>query len=230
MSPNTISPFDFLEQVPELQGLPKTDLNFLLSKSSILEIENGGVIFHQGDKAEFFYYVVEGKISMGGCSQAGRESVNCIAGRKDMFCCLPALDMNPYPVTATSIGLSKIIRIPTNTFQDVCLRHPSIYQKFVARVCLNIREIEQRHGQRMESATSRVASLLVGLNRKNSHPIRLTRAEVAKLVGITVETAIRTLSQFDKKGIIQSKRGLVKIIDKDKLRELSELPPDGQEH
>ncbi len=228
MSPNTISPFDFLDQVPELQGLPKPDLNTLLSKSSVLEFKDGDAIFHHGDKAEYFYYVVEGKVSMGGCSQGGRESVNCIAGKKDMFCCLPALDMNPYPVTAVSIGPSKVIRINTKIFQEICLRHPLIYQKFVARVCGNIREIEQRHGQRMDSAVSRVAALLVGLNKKSSRPIPLTRAEIAKLVGITVETAIRTLSQFDKKGIIQSKRGLIKIIDQKKLYELSELPPDDQ--
>ena len=129
MSPNPISPFDFLEQVPELQGLPKTDLNILLSKSSVLEIANGGVIFNQGDKADFFYYVVEGKISMGGCSQARRESLNCIAGKKDMFCCLPALDLNPYPVTAVSVGPSTVIRIPTKLFQEVGLRHRSVYQK-----------------------------------------------------------------------------------------------------
>jgi CRP-like cAMP-binding protein len=227
MCPITISPFSFLEQIPELQGLPKQALNSLSSKSSILEFADNEVIFHRGGTAKFFYFVIEGKVSMGECSKAGRESVNCIAGRKDLFCCLPALDMNPYPVTAISIGLSKVIRIPTKIFQEVCLRHPATYQIFVTRVCSNLRQIEQRHGQRMESATSRIALLLVGLNKKSNHPIRLTRAEVAKLVGVTVETTIRTLSQLGKKGIIQSKRGLIKIIDKDKLYELSELPPAG---
>lgn len=224
MTPLSISPFSFLEQIPELQDLPKADLNYLLSKSSILELRDNEAVFHQGDKAEYLYFVIEGKVSMGGCSPAGRESVNCIAGRKDLFCCLPALDMNPYPVTALSVGLSKVIRIPIKTFQEVCIRYPAIYQKFVARVCSNLREIEQRHGQRMDSAISRIASLLVNLNKKSSHPIRLTRSEIAKLVGITVETAIRTLSQMDKQNIIQSKRGLIKIIDKEKLFELSELP------
>lgn len=225
MPPNSIlSPFDLLEQIPELQPLPKPELNILLSKSSLLEYKDGETIFHQGDKADFFFYVIEGKVSMGGCSQAGRESVNCIAGKKDMFCCLPALDMNPYPVSAVSIGTSKVIRIRTKVFQEICLRYPAVYQKFVFRVCSLMREIEQRHMQRTGSAISRVASLLVRSNKVESQPIRLTRSEIAKLVGVTVETAIRILSQLGKEGIIRSARGSIKIIDEDRLYKLSELP------
>lgn len=142
MSSTPTSLFSFLERVPELQGLPKSELNHLLSKSSILELQEGEAVFQQGGKSEFFYFVLEGKVSMGGCSKAGRESVNCIASRKDLFCCLPALDMQPYPVTATSVGPSKVIQIPIPVFQEVCLRHPTIYQKFVIRVCANLREVE----------------------------------------------------------------------------------------
>lgn len=99
MSPNPISPFDFLEQVPELQALPKPDLNILLSKSSVLEFGDGETIFRRGNKADFFYYVMDGKVSMGECSKRGRESANCIAGKKDMFCCLPDLP----PVTGPPV-------------------------------------------------------------------------------------------------------------------------------
>lgn len=217
MTPLSAGPFNFLDQIPEFHDLPKSDLNYLLSKSFVLEMQDNEVIFSKGDKSDFFYFVIEGKVSMGGCSQNGQESTTCIARKKEMFCCLPALDMNPYPVTAVSSGPSKIIRIPTKVFHEICLRHPMTYQKFVNRVCSILRDVVQRHNRRMESAASRISALLISLNEKNNHPIRLTRAEIAKMVGVTVETSIRTLSLMNKQKIIESSRSVIKILDKDKL-------------
>lgn len=222
LSPVPLSPFSFLEQLPEFQSLPKSDLNYLMSKCTVRELSNGQVIFQEGESSDFVYFVVDGKISMGNCTQSGRETTMCIAGRKDFFCCLPALDFKPYPVAAQSIGPSTVIKLPLSIFQEICRKHPLIYQKFVTKTCEILRGVAHRHNNRTESAFSKIASLLVNLHSKSTHPIRLTRAEVAKLVGVTVETAIRSLSEMDKQKVIQSKRGVIKIIDKEKLFELSE--------
>lgn len=190
-----------------------------MSKCTVLEISNCEMLFREGDSSDSVYFVVEGKVSMGNCTQSGRESTMCIAGRKDFFCCLPALDLKPYPVAAQSIGSSIVIKLPIAIFQEICRKHPSVYQKFVAKTCQILRDVAHRHNNRTESALSKIASLLVTLQSKSTHPIRLTRAEVAKLVGVTVETAIRTLSQMDKQKVIQSRRGVIKVIDKEKLSE-----------
>ncbi|MCG3176615.1 MAG: hypothetical protein MOGMAGMI_01573 [Candidatus Omnitrophica bacterium] len=221
MPKSPISPFDFLAHVPELSSLPRPELNYLVSKSALIEIKPKQILFSQGEPSQYFYVVIEGRVSMGDCGSSGRETVSCIAGRRDIFCCLPALDHKPYPATAVSATDAKALRIPIAVLQEIGSRNPSVYQMFVAKVCANLRVIEQRHSQRMEPAVTRISSLLIDQYEKTPHPIRLTRAEIAKLTGTTVETAIRTLSQLGKRGILQSRRGLIKVVEAKKLYELA---------
>jgi len=43
--------------------------------------------------------------------------------------------------------------------------------------------------------------------------LSLTRQDIAEMAGTTVETAIRTMSKFRKKGLVQTKRGRVIILE-----------------
>jgi len=63
------------------------------------------------------------------------------------------------------------------------------------------------------------------LSAKVGLTLPFTRQELADMVGITTETAIRVMSQLKDRGIIGSSRGKVIILDKEKLRLLSEGPP-----
>ena len=63
------------------------------------------------------------------------------------------------------------------------------------------------------------------LSSKIGPTLPFTRQEIADMVGTTIETAIRVMSQFKDRGIISSVRGKVTILDKEKLRLLSEGYP-----
>jgi len=81
----------------------------------------------------------------------------------------------------------------------------------------------------LEKVESRIASLLIKLSdkagEKNSDglllTIKLTKQDIAEMVGTTVETSIRTMSKLSKAGIISSKGGKILIRDLDKLRSLT---------
>ena len=45
----------------------------------------------------------------------------------------------------------------------------------------------------------------------------LARQDIADMLGITVETASRALSQFRKDGVIRSGRRWIAIVDRDRL-------------
>ncbi|MGD2081296.1 MAG: helix-turn-helix domain-containing protein, partial [Nitrospirota bacterium] len=50
---------------------------------------------------------------------------------------------------------------------------------------------------------------------------RLTKQDIADMVGTTVETSIRTMSQFKKSGIVAEEEGQIVIKDPEKLRALA---------
>ena len=51
--------------------------------------------------------------------------------------------------------------------------------------------------------------------------MRLTKQDVADMVGTTVETSIRTFSKFKKQGLVTDKDGKIVIKDREGLAALS---------
>lgn len=50
--------------------------------------------------------------------------------------------------------------------------------------------------------------------------MKLTKQDIAEMVGTTVETSIRTMSKLTKAGIVSAKAGNIIIRDPDKLKSL----------
>ena len=63
------------------------------------------------------------------------------------------------------------------------------------------------------------------LSAKLGLTLPFTRQDIAEMAGTTTETAIRVLSHLKDRGIIRSARGKVIILNEEKLRLLSEGPP-----
>jgi CRP/FNR family transcriptional regulator len=80
----------------------------------------------------------------------------------------------------------------------------------------------------LEKVESRIASLLVKLADKAGEKVpegvmismKLTKQDIAEMVGTTVETSIRTMSKLTKAGIVAAKTGNIVIRDLNKLKSL----------
>ena len=80
----------------------------------------------------------------------------------------------------------------------------------------------------LERVESRIASLLLKLSDKMGKQadegllidMKLTKQDIADMVGTTVETAIRTMSKLKKSGYISEKGGRILILDREGLASL----------
>src|SRR2546430_5196131 len=68
------------------------------------------------------------------------------------------------------------------------------------RLASTLIELGERFGDEMEDGTTLI-------------PLRLTRAELAALVGTTVETTIRTLSRWSREGLVATVDGGLTVRD-----------------
>ena len=81
--------------------------------------------------------------------------------------------------------------------------------------------------ERVERRIARILLKLAATTGSSSEEgivieLSLTRQDIAEMVGTTVETAIRTMSKFRKKGLVQTKRGRVVILDPHQLVRIAE--------
>jgi len=81
----------------------------------------------------------------------------------------------------------------------------------------------------LERVEARIAALLLKLSNKVGVEtdkgllidMRLTKQDVADMVGTTVETSIRTFSKFKKQGLLTDSNGKIIIKDREGLMSLS---------
>ena len=203
----------------ELAELPEEAIGQLAIASRIQRFSRGQVIFEEGQKSSEVWIMIQGKAVLGYQTASGSASATCIAGRGDLFCCLPVLDGKSYPVTAMSEAASKVLVVPANLFREILGRFPKVFQNVLRRMCANLRAVECGHCHRVDRVPLRIMQTLVDLHAKHGAEILLTRWDVARLAGTTVETAIRVVAFMEKKNLIISSKKKIVIPDSDKLRE-----------
>jgi len=183
-------------------------------------------IFWDGDAPEWFYTVAEGKVKVLKHSSLGKEFIIAFFGPGEMFGEVAVFENKPYPASAQAVAETKVVGIKREDFLSFLANRPQVALRIINVLGGRLRDAQGRlrdlAGERVEQ---RLASLLLMLSSKLGLTLPFTRQEIADMVGTTTETAIRVMSHLKDRGIIRSVRGKVIILDEEKLRLLSEGPP-----
>jgi len=201
-----------------------------LNELATLSIEHGFTpnefIFWDGDSPEWFYIVAEGKVKVLKHSSSGKEFIIAFFGPGEMFGEVAVFENKPYPASAQAVIETKVIGVKKDDFLPFLANRPQVALKIISVLGGRLRDAQSRlrdiAGERVEQ---RLASVLLMLSVKFGPTIPFTRQEIADMVGTTIETAIRVISTLKNRRIIRSVRGKVIILDEQKLRLLSEGPP-----
>jgi CRP/FNR family transcriptional regulator len=183
-------------------------------------------IFWDGDTPQWFYIVAEGKVKVLKHSSLGKEFIVAFFGPGEMFGEVAVFENKPYPASAQAVAETKVVGIKREDFLSFLTNRPQVALRIINVLGGRLRDAQGRlrdlAGERVEQ---RLASVLLMLSSKLGLTLPFTRQEIADMVGTTTETAIRVMSHLKDRGIIRSVRGKVIILNKEKLRILSEGPP-----
>ena len=187
-------------------------------------------IFSEGDMPEWFYIVLKGKIKITKLSHEGKEIILEIISPYDIFGGVAVLQNFPYPANAVAMEYSEVIKIAQQSLMHLIDRFPNLMYFITLQLGDRMRSShDSLKNIALERVESRIAALLLKLSNKVGIEtsegllidIRLTKQDVADMVGTTVETSIRTFSKFKKQGLIADMDGKFIIKDLKKLMELS---------
>jgi CRP/FNR family transcriptional regulator len=186
----------------------------------------GEFIFWDGDAPEWFYIVAEGKVKVLKHSSSGREFIIAFFAPGEMFGEVAVFENKSYPASAQAVTETKVVGVKREDFLSFLANRPQVALRIINLLGGRLRDAQGRlrdlAGERVEQ---RLASVLLMLSAKLGLTLPFTRQEIADMVGTTTETAIRVMSNLKDRGIIRSARGEVIILDEEKLRLLSEGPP-----
>ena len=183
-------------------------------------------IFWEGDTPQWFYIIAEGKVKVLKHSSLGREFIISFFGPGEMFGEVAVFENKPYPASAQAVTETKVVGLKRENLLTFLSNHPQVALKIINVLGGRLRDAQSRlrdlAGERIEQ---RLASVLLMLSTKLGPTLPFTRQEIADMVGTAIETVIRAMSQLKERGIIRSLRGKVIILNKEKLRLLSEGHP-----
>lgn len=180
------------------------------------EYEKGHVLFCEGDKAHFYYQVVEGKIKMCNCNDEGKEFIQGIFEEGESFAEPPLFDDGTYPASAVADTDVTIIRLRKENFLQLLKDNFDIHFNFTQLLAKRLR-FKSMMSKEISSygPQHRIMSLLKeykknkGFINGSRMKVELTRQQIADMTGLRVETVIRSIRDLYDEGKLVIEKGKV---------------------
>ena len=186
----------------------------------------GRFVFWEGDAPEWFYMVVSGRVKVHKQSSLGREFIIAFFDPGEMFGEVAVFENKPYPASAQAVVDAEVLGIEREAFLSFLAGRPEVALAIISVLGGRLRDAQERlsvtTGERVEQ---RIAGTLLMLSSKVGPTLPFTRRQIADMTGTTTETVIRVMGRLRDGGIIGSTRGKTTIIDGNRLRLLSQGPP-----
>ena len=186
----------------------------------VLNFKNNETICSEGDASDKFYILSEGNVKILKHTMMGKDIILEIMSPGDIFGGVAVLDNKPYPAAANAMKSSRVIKISRQNLLKIMEDYPILKLEIVKYFSDKLRDAhEMLKNIATERVERRIAALLLKLSEKagvddsgfRRIEFSLTRQEISEMVGTTVETCIRTMSKFQKNGMIKSADGRISI-------------------
>lgn len=223
-----------------IETLKKSEIFSLLKEEELGEIstlfeespvKNNHYVFMEGDPCRWLYIVAKGRIKIFKNTLAGKDVILEIKSPGDIFGCVAVLDNRPFPASAQAMESASVIKIDRQNLLKIMEAYPALKLGTAKYFSDRLRDAhDMLKNIATERVEKRIASMLLKLSEKvgvkeNSYTkidFPLTRQEIAEMVGTTVETCIRSMSKFQKQGMVKSSGNRI-LIKADSLKKYIEF-------
>lgn len=188
-------------------------------------------IFYEGEKPSGVYIVCTGKIKIYKSSRTGQQLLTRIESPGDLLGHISTLAGWPYAGSAEAMKESVISMIEQNELENFLLKHTKASLALLKEVSRDVRRGEAKARDiAFKPARSRLAGTLVrmidavpaGKTSRRPTVTAIKRKELAEMAGLTIETTVRLLKDFETRSLILRKSKDILITDLEKLRSIAE--------
>jgi CRP-like cAMP-binding protein len=213
-----------LSRGPLFAGLVEAELGRVLALGVRRRAPVGTWLFHERAAAETLFVLVEGRARVTRQGAEGQLLVLNLAGAGDVLGCAILGGARAYPGSAEVIEDATLLAFDRAALTALVAELPVVSRNALQILSGRMEELRDRlHEMTTESVERRVAHVLVRLacraEAAQLRPeLRLTRQDLAELVGSNQYTVSRVVARFEKSGWIEGGRGRVTVLDVEALR------------
>lgn len=211
--------------------LSEAEINFIDKHSKLIEVPKGETIFNEDAKPFALFCLFEGKVKLFKTGDEGKEQIVRFANNDDIIGYRALLSGDNYRCSGSAIVDSTLLSIPSEVIEEVFDRNLYMYKIFLKLLANDLRQAEVTITDLAQKPVrERVAECIIllketyELDDEGYINVKLSREEMANIVGTATETVIRLLSEFKKDEIIEMDIRRIRILDDEKLRRTAYRP------
>lgn len=167
-------------------------------------LAKGKTLFLEGEVPVFYYQVLSGTMKMNNYNRNGNETIQAIFTKGQSFGEPAILGDFPFPANAEAVENTHLICLEKDRFIEMLRAHTDICIELLRGISKRL-QFKAMIAKEMSGheAEHRILTLLKYLksNAKTDGEFRvdITRQTIASLVGLRVETVIRTIGELKRK-------------------------------
>ena len=220
-----------LRHVSVFQNATVEDLKLIAQNAIQRSLEEGEFFFFQGDPADYLYVLISGRAKLTQMNGAGQQVNLRTINEWQMFGALGAVRENAvYPASAQAMEQSTALAIRSDYFHELLRTRPYLSFDLMKLMTGYIQEMQERYRElATEKVERRLARTLLRLtaqigvkNADGGIELTFTRQDLAEMSGTTLFTASRVLSEWEKRGLVESGRERVVIRSPHELVQIAE--------
>ena len=196
----------------------------LQTAGTVIRVAEGREIFAEGEDADTFYKVVSGVVRVCKFLTDGRRQIEAFHVAGEIF----GFELGEERVlSAEAVSDCTLISYRRHNVEQIAQRNESVSHQLLQLAMHNLAQAQDHSlllGRR--GAAEKVAGFILGWARRCQTEelvhLAMSRQDMADYLGLTIETVSRSLSQFERDGIIAlpSTRQL-KVLNADALEDLA---------
>ena len=190
------------------------------------------VVFHEGTPAAGLYVVCQGIVKLYRSDRFGRDFIIDVATPGAILGELSLDDDETYSSSAEALTEAQLAFLPRERLVHFIERHPDVAVRLIATLSKALAGARRKAGElALKRADARLADLLLRLAEESRRagpttgPTRVrlvySRRELAEMIGVSTETAIRLLAKLKRNRMIATEGGDIVIADAERLTRLA---------
>jgi CRP-like cAMP-binding protein len=205
-------------------GLTEDNFDLIHDPIDQFDLKPGTALYKAGDVGEHMYTVRSGAIKLVQYLPDGSQRIVRIARTTDVLG-LEALLDEGYHHDAVALQRSEVCRFPTRVVRNFSRDNPTLHRELMSRWQRALTEADAWLTELSTgSARQRVARLLLRLvsDPESSECELFSREDMGAMLGITTETASRTIASFKRESLLVESRPNGFLLDIPNLRRIAE--------
>ncbi len=202
---------EFAAKLPIFCGLQQEEIAAVLSNARVREFKKNTLLFIEGEKVQYFYVVLSGKIKLFKNNSDGQELILRIAVQQDTMSVATALFNSHFIASAKIIADTKLLIIPIVDIKKYLTTNSNLSANLMRDIADTAQDLVKRLEElALKSAKERVCWFLLSLLMQNNHNIKIQlpydKATIASYLSMRPETFSRILHDLQDGGYLMIKR------------------------